>query len=309
VASAFLLFVWTVWLVVALCLLGSRRAILYVGAFAVPGLIVLFADGHAWRPYLMAWLGVHAVASGYYYLDSLYLESYHAGRNDVAQSTAREENYGGGNPRRIILSGVSYIGLVWLWVQGGALYWQYFTGVMAAIAATVVGTWLMRRAWKAYQGWIQRRVEAACAVVEQEAAAELAKQVGGLEQVIGQRDVLLQERNGQLRQARLQCQRQASELARAEQRIRHLSAEHERQENQLAMLREILREQREREKRMRDAERDLVSDMFSCTACESIWLITAEGDRRITRRPAGDGCDVCAGAGGDHDTALFRARS
>jgi hypothetical protein len=159
----------------------------------------------------MAWLGVHAVVSGYYHLDSLYFESYHVGRNDVAQTTAREENHGGGNPRRIILSGVSLIGLVWLWVQGGALYWQYFTGVMAAIAATAVGTWLMRRAWKAYQGWIQRRVEAACAVVEQEVAAELAKQVGALERVIGQRDALAGLRQAQAHAARAAAARAAAE--------------------------------------------------------------------------------------------------
>ena len=69
-ASALLLFLWTVWLVVALCLLGSRRGGLLVGTFALLGVAVLFAGSHAWRPYLMAWLGGYAVVSCYHYLDS-----------------------------------------------------------------------------------------------------------------------------------------------------------------------------------------------------------------------------------------------
>ena len=112
------------------------------------------------------------------------------------------------------------------------------------------------------------------------------------------RDARLAECGDQLRAARLEYAAQSRDLSAAERRIRHLSGEREHRENQLAELQRDLRERHEREERMREAERKLISDIFCCTACQSIWLITADSDTRVTRRPAGEGCNACAGPAG-----------
>lgn len=297
-ASGLLLLLWTAWLVIALCRLGLKKGGLLVAAFALLGIAVLSADSHAWRPYLMVWLGVHAVVSGYAYLDGFVLEHYRASLTTGVRSAPASESLGGKSPWAIIRPAVSIAGVLWLWIQGGALYWQYFAAAAVAGTGLLAVIWLSRRLWRNYRRRIQQRINAARA---------------DLERVIEQRDAQLRQCGDQLQAGHRHSAGLARDLAEARQLIAGLSAECERQRDQIAELQRDVRdlgererrererrerERREREERRREAEREQISDIFCCTNCRSIWLITDEGDSRVIRRPAGSGCGFCAGPGG-----------
>jgi hypothetical protein len=122
VLTVLLLSGWTLWLVVAFPLvnrtLGTALAVLFVLA-AVP----LWAMSDVtWQSYLMLWLAVHVAIAAY---------------------VAKE----GGSRKPILPAAVSTVGFGWLWIQGGAPYWQWALaiGVLAALGGAAGYLLLVRR--------------------------------------------------------------------------------------------------------------------------------------------------------------------
>lgn len=82
-ATALLFVVWTAWLLIALWLLGLKRRAWLIAIFVPFAIVVLIARDHAWRPYLIGWLGVHALVSGYDALDARYRQINNADRASI----------------------------------------------------------------------------------------------------------------------------------------------------------------------------------------------------------------------------------
>lgn len=110
---------WTLWLLVALWLVGWRlgwaRWILLFGFCAI-ALLLGFTTGLSWRGYLMAWLGVHVVLA-----------------------TAVAASIVVGRRLQVPAALVSLAGLATLWVQGGAGHWQYVAWSAACVVCAGAG--------------------------------------------------------------------------------------------------------------------------------------------------------------------------
>lgn len=291
--SALLFALWTAWLLVVLCLLGWKRGAPALLAFVAFGIVVLVAHSQAWRPYLMGWLGAYALVSGYGVLDTRYREIRHSARDGIASNGP-----GRTSMRRVLLPVISIGGLLWLWIDGGAAYWGYLAVALLAIVGAVLVFWSGRRVLAIYRARVQRQIDQACAAERQKLVAEHEETVRG-------RDMRLEAATARLREAQRRCQQQASLHQVAEQRNREVhstllarNSQIEQLSRELETCRAEAQAQQEREARRRGAERELVSDIFCCTACRSMWLITARPGGGDVRRPAGEGCDVCSGPAG-----------
>lgn len=109
----------TVWLPVALLLLRRPlhriRWILLFG-FAALALLLTLTTGLSWHGYLMAWLGLHAVLAA-----------------GMAVAVAAERRL------QAIAATVSVTGLILLWVQDGAVDWQYVMWSVACVLCLGAG--------------------------------------------------------------------------------------------------------------------------------------------------------------------------
>ena len=111
-----LLALWTLWLFVALPLLGDKGGSGVLAVFVLLALALMFTTHVTWRGYLMAWLTVHTLLA-------------------IAEIIADE------NWRQTWAVVVSLGGLLWLWGEGGWRYGHYvaLTVAVLAIAAALVG--------------------------------------------------------------------------------------------------------------------------------------------------------------------------
>jgi hypothetical protein len=283
-AGSFALWFWTAWLVVGLCLLGAKRGVPLAAAFILIAFWLTVSGSHAWRPYLMIWLAVHALLSGFHYVKDR-------------------------NPRRVVSAAISLEGVLWLWVGAGAPYWQYFAGVTLTIAGAIALVWLARGAWVRHGEWVGRKISKAVTAAEQDAAADrdvlLARHkqiVDGLLGQLEERDAeLCRVRRGRANQEKLRKQGHdenralKDQLAAAANQANVQAARAERLQRE---INDHAEQQRKDEQRRRDADRQTVSDIFCCTACISVWMVTTQPGSRIVRRPFGEGCPVCSGPAG-----------
>jgi hypothetical protein len=112
-ASITLFSCWTVWLVVALWLVGEEVRWLLLAGFVIIAPVLGLTVGISWRGYLMAWLAVHLVVATVVVVS-----------DEAVQA---------------LPAAVSLGGLLWLWIQDGAVGWQYVAGAAVCIACAALG--------------------------------------------------------------------------------------------------------------------------------------------------------------------------
>lgn len=120
-----LLCAWTLWLAIALpMLVAAPRRIPVAVLFVVLSIVMWAWTAVAWRSYLMAFLIGHAAISGY------------AGW--AATSRRRRID--------LVRAAVSSVGLLWLWLDGGAAHWRFVVAVVLVIGLGGAAGWLIRYA-------------------------------------------------------------------------------------------------------------------------------------------------------------------
>lgn len=117
---AFLSF-WTIWLVGVLLLADRPHNIRLLIIYLPAAIVLAFISSVTLRSYVMAWLIIHVVGAS-----ALYLH----------------------DKRRMWLVPASLGGLISLWVQSGAFYWQSLAGfpLVLSICAATMGA--------VYAGWL-----------------------------------------------------------------------------------------------------------------------------------------------------------
>ena len=144
VAEFLLLALWTGWLIIALALLGKPRGVALLALFAVAGLPLTLTGAVAWRPYLVIWLIIHALAAAVVTL---------------VQRT----------PQQVPAGSVSLSGVIWLSILHPASAAVYFTVILLMIIVSAALVVFEYNCWRAFTNVIWRRVDAAVAEAEHDA--------------------------------------------------------------------------------------------------------------------------------------------
>jgi hypothetical protein len=124
-ATILLLSAWTLWLAIALPMLApGRRRIPAAVLFVLLSIAMWAWTDVTWRSYLMAFLLGHAVISGY----AGWAATWRHQRGDL------------------ISAAVSSVGLIWLWLDGGAAYWRFVAAALLVVGLGGAAGWLIRYA-------------------------------------------------------------------------------------------------------------------------------------------------------------------